>query len=240
MTPDPLPSSHSLRTRWTLLEQLERTQAGDAWRWFIDRYRPFVRSVLRRVLSQLGREAELAAAVEEFWGYLYGSEVVARADRDRRFRSFLAGTLRNFAREYCRRNPALPAADEGNSQEPSSDLDIPELEELRLFAHQVLHLALELLEQSYPSDAQALRWFYGVDQGELSELRETLSVAEIAGRLEIQANAVHQLLHRARKRLRRCVEQELRETVGSGSDLEAEMREILEALAQDSPGLALR
>lgn len=227
-------------TRWSKLDELAGTQADDAWRWFIDRYRPFARSVLSRILKTRGRGRDLEAAVEEFWAYLFSSNVFASADRGRRFRSFLAGTLHHFVRDYCRKNRHMQSEDEEVEIEPASVDALPETEELRLFAHQVLRLALAQLEANHSDNAKAVRWFYGVDQDreDLSAVCEPLSVAEIAERLGIKSNAVHQVLHRGRKRLRVHIEAELKDTVTDGKDLDEEVRTILEALAQGAPGLS--
>lgn len=186
-----------------------------------------------------GRERDLDAATEELWAYLFSSNVFARADRSRRFRSFLAGTLHHFVQDYCRKNQHVQAEEDELAIEPSITDALPENEELRLFAHHVLHLALEQLEASHPDNAKAVRWFYGVDQdGEnLSLVCAPLSVADIAPRLGIQPNAVHQVLHRGRKRLRARIEAELKDTVTDASDLDEEVRTILSALTQDAPGL---
>ncbi len=227
----------SLVTRWSMLEQLSDTRADEAWRWFIDRYRPFARGVLGKLLRARGRGSELETVLDECWTYLFSSDVFRRAERGRRFRSFLAGTLRNFGRDYCRRNQHGQAPDEGQEFEPGAMDPLPENEELALFAHQVLHLALKQLENSHPANAQAVRWFYGVDQGDLTTLREPLSVTEIAVRLDIKPNAVNQVLHKARRRLRARIEAELRDTVADDADIEDEVRMILDALGADAPGL---
>lgn len=227
----------SLVTRWSMLDQLSDTRADEAWRWFIGRYRPFSRGVLGRILRARGRGSELETALDECWSYLFSSDVFRRAERGRRFRSFLAGTLRNFGRDYCRRNPHPGSTDEAETHEAETTDPLPEDEELRLFAHQVMHLALQQLEQTHPENARAVRWFYGVDQGELTSLHEPLSVAEIATRLDIKPNAVHQVLFKARKRLRTRIEAELRDTVADDSDIEAEVTTILAALGADAPGL---
>jgi len=231
--------SSELSTRWSMLDRLDKTDANEAWEWFIHRYRPFARGVLSKTLSMRGRAGDLNAAVDEFWAYLYSSNVFRKANRDLRFRKFLAGTLRNFARDYCRRNAGGPALNVDPEQDPAADESLPEDVELKLFAHQVLHLALQHLEASHKDNANAIRWFYGVGQDpiELETMTAPLSVTEIAERLAIKPNAVHQLLFRGRKRLRARIESEVRETVSDSGELAQEIDEILDALKADAPGL---
>lgn len=224
-----------------MLDRLHAPQAGEAWHWLIERYRPFARAVLRQILSAHGRENDVEAAVGEFWGYLYTSRVFERVDRERRFRSFLAGTIRNFARDFCRRNAAR-----GGGLDPDFDpvapVDLPEDREVRAFANQVLQVALAELGSRHTQSAMVLRWFYGVanDNDALAATAEPIPVTEIARRMQLKPNAVHQLLHRGRKRLRAHIEAELRETVAQPEDLEDEICMILRCLNDDRPGLTTR
>lgn len=90
----------NITTRWTQIDALRGDNAESAWNWFVDRYRPFVRGVLRATLQT---PADAAPAEDEFWGYVYLSGAIHRADRERRFRAFLSGTVRNFARAWLRK-----------------------------------------------------------------------------------------------------------------------------------------
>ena len=64
-----------------------------------------------------------------------------------------------------------------------------------------------------------------------------MSVAEIAERLAVKPNAVHQLLYRGRKRLRARIEAEVRETVSNDEHWQQELEVIIGALRVDAPGL---
>jgi len=222
-----------------MISQLRKSDADDAWRWFIDRYRPFARSVLQKILSMRGRSRDLDPAADEFWAYLYSSNVFQRADRDRTFRNFLAGTLRNFARDYCRKNALVPTNDNFVPEAPVADDALLEDEELKLFARQVLRLALKHLEASHADSAKSMRWFYGVGDNadNLFESSDPMSVAEIAERLAVKPNAVHQHLYRGRKRLRARIEAEVRETVSNDELWQQELEVIIGALRVDAPGL---
>ncbi len=228
-----LPSGDdALRTRWSMLDQLDGSRAEESWHWFIQRYRGFVAGVLHRMLRD---PDEARRAVDEFWGHLFTSRVFSRADRNQRFRSFLAGTVRNFARERIRAR-----ARDGTGLDPDLEAEapafLPEDEELSIWAHTVLDLCLDELRRAYSTSATVLCLFYGlpVSRGE-APLR--LPSSQIAAQLGLRHENVHQHLHRARQRLRRLVEDELRETVRRDEELEDELGLLVTAIVDASPGL---
>ena len=227
--------SASLRTRWSKLEGLHGGAAQDAWRWFIERYRTYIRVGLERMIQPRQRAEE---ATEEIWSYLFESSVIENADRNRRFRTYLAGTIRNFAHAWMRRNsPAEVRHDRDWLASPGDPAEAFEARDLQLWKSQVVHLALDQLAQRHPDQANAVRWFYGLPDTPDLESPTLQPATEIATRLGVQVNAVHQVLFRGRKRLRTCIENELRETVTNRDDLDEELRIVYEALEREHPGL---
>lgn len=147
MLPLPSPDDPPLpqTTRWTMLEALHGQDSEQAWSWFVDRYRPYVRNILVTLLQS---PAHAHQAENEFWGYVYLQDPVRRADRARRFRTYLAGVVRNFARSYKRRmtepdgskvTQSVPAADEAVLQK-----------ELSMWTDMVLQLSLRTLRVEMP------------------------------------------------------------------------------------------
>lgn len=227
--------NRSLRTRWSMLDGLRGESAEESWRWFVDRYRPYILSCLRRLIRP-GHRAEQAA--DEIWSYLFTSAVLDNADRERRFRSYLAGTVRNFALTWLRQN--LTPTD-ATAAEPVADGADPavtsEQQDMQQWTRQVVQLALAELARRHAEQVQVLRWFYGLPEAAAAESSEPRSVSWIAEQLGLKANAVHQIVFRGRKRLRTCIENELRETVRDEADLGDELRLIYAVIAQESPGL---
>ncbi len=225
----------TLHTRWSVLDQLQGRSAEDTWRWFIERYRPYILACLARRIQPRAR-AEQAA--EEIWSYLFTSSMIENADRDRRFRTYLAGTVRYFALGWLRKQSAEGSEDglEEVSGEPDPALQFEELD-WHLWTRQVIQLALDELGQRSAEQAQALRWFYGLPASLDEEPAESRSASWIAGELGLEANAVHQLIFRGRKGLRSCIENELRETVRHADDLDDEMRQVFQVIEHESPGL---
>ncbi|MBL8728397.1 MAG: sigma-70 family RNA polymerase sigma factor [Planctomycetes bacterium] len=226
--PDHVPST--LATYWTQIGKLDQSHAESAWGWFIERYRGFVHDVLARHVGS----ARADAATSDFWSYLFVGDVLQRADRGRRLRGFLVGVLRNFARQWLRRQ-GTSLAPAGAADEPSV-VDLPEEEEMALWAENVLHNALAEMQRRWPNSALVLRCFYGLRDAS-GQPERPLSVTETAARLQCNVNAVHQALHRGRQRLRHCVELELKNLVGS-AEMAAEMPLVLAAIGRRSPGLS--
>ena len=95
----------------------------------------------------------------------------------------------------------------------------------------VLRLALEALADVHPVDAIAVARFYGVG----SEPR--LDAPQLAALLGRELNAVHLVLHAARRRLRVRIVAEVRGTTGRDADHDDEMRLIVAAIEAVRPGL---
>lgn len=227
--------SRSLHTRWSMLDELRGGGAEEAWRWFIDRYRGYIGTCLRRLIQAPERAEQ---AMEEVWSYLYTSSVIENADRDRRFRTYLAGTVRNFALEWQRKQAGSKAATLSGAAADDADPSRGyEEHDMQLWTRQVVQLALAELAKGSADQAQALRWFYGLPQTFVDDGDEPRPASWIATQLGIKVNAAHQLVFRARNRLRQCIERELRETVRDVDDLEDERRLVYRVIARESPGL---
>ena len=225
--------SMSLTTQWSEIQQLQGRDATAAWQWFIDRYRGFVTAALRRLIWS---PALAAAASEEFWGYLFQCGAVDRLERSMRFRAFLVGTLRNYAHDWLRRNPPVQH-EVANDDRPDEGLPLLEDEEVALWVRQLLHLALQRLGREQPRWAKALCLFYGLPVAADGPPAFPHSATALATELGCTANALHQLLFRARQGLRNCLIEEVRQTVSSRRDLESELDVLLAALGRATPGL---
>lgn len=227
-------NSDPLRTRHSMLARV-RAGESQAWEWFAARYQGFVVEALARSMWPRARAEEAAA---QFWGYLFESRVIDRVDPAQRFRGFLVGTLRNYARSWCRQERdrhLVQAEDEAPPDQPTYD-DLPEDAEASLWTKHVLTLCFADLLRENARQALALRWFYGIpDTGEAGVM--PLGGPEIASKLGLDVNAVHQLLFRARKRLRSLVEEELRQHVTRDEDFDDELRTLVESAGRAMPGL---
>ncbi len=232
--------SESLHTRWSMLERLRGSDAEAAWRWFVEHYRDYVRSCLRRFLVD---PALRSRAEDEIWSHLFSSDVFGLADRGRRFRPYLTGVVRNFARSWLRAEQGAAGvrhARAGGGHEAAIaavDMLLREDQEARLWARHVLRLAFLQLVARQPRRAEALRRFYGLEVTEDGVgFGATESVSSIARSLDIEPNAVHQDLYRGRNELRAAVEDELRQTVRDSESLDEEVRCLFVAVS-DAPGL---
>jgi RNA polymerase sigma factor (sigma-70 family) len=227
-TQDPNPPRNPQTTRWTMLDALSGQEAEAAWAWFVDRYRPYVRGILLAVLQD---PEQARAAESEFWGYVYLSNAVRRADRGRRFRTFLAGIVRNFARAW-RRSHTIEEGNAVDQVDRASDADLVQAE-LTLWTDTVVGLALRNLRDEMPKAAEALTRFYGLQGDEGAQA----STSDIAKSLQCTQQAVYQLLSRGRQRLRELIAAELMEGCSDPQEMEAELCELLRNLGQRHPGV---
>jgi DNA-directed RNA polymerase specialized sigma24 family protein len=225
------PSESMLSTRWTQIGALQGKDANQAWQWFVARYRPFVRGIL---LGMLGR-AELAEpAADEFWGYVWMSGALQRADRDRRFRAFLSGIVRNFARSWSRDRKVNLAADAALDGLRAPD-DHTELEH---WVGNVVVNAVTLLRAENPKTADALCRFYGLtDSGGPDGSRGPMAAGEVARAVGNTAQGVYMLLFRGRKRMRELIEAELREGCRDDEAYRSELQTLLGVTSSKLPGL---
>lgn len=221
-----------LLTRWSQLDRLSGSESREAWEWFARGYEPFV----RRLLQLMGLR-DVEEAVAEFWSYLFARrDGLSHADRGRRFRPFLTGFVRNFARERRRDVPAAVAVD--------ADLPLPsepacqetEAIELRLWAEAVVQRCLDEIESRKRHRGRVLRLFYGIAD-ERGEHETPCTVSEVAEHLGLAISTVSPLLSEARGLLRQAIAAHLRETVTTHAELDEEVATLREALHGPYPGL---
>jgi RNA polymerase sigma factor (sigma-70 family) len=218
-----------------MLDGLQGRRAEETWRWFIERYRPYIGTCVARIVRPSERAER---ATDEIWSYLFTSSMIENADRDRRFRTYLAGTVRNYALGWLRKNPSVGDVVPQDLGEAESDPALQfEQEDMRLWKKQVVQLSLDQLGHRDQRQAEVLRWFYGLPSSMDTENGEPRAVSWIANELGIQANLVHQIVFRGRKRLRSCIENELRETVRDAQDLDEELRLVYRVIQEENPGL---
>lgn len=220
----------SLQTKWSRLSELDGDQAEDAWKWFVRRYRTFVEAWLRT-----RRHPDPVAGADEFWSYFFARDAIRKADRDRRFRPYLTGWIRNFARESTRRPRDTPTE---LGQISSSDESDPALEreEQRLWAHAILHRSLDAVENAKTKRGAALRLFYGIGSNP-GENAEKCSVPEVAEALGMAVTSISPLLTEARKLLKQTIERDIRETVSRSDDLRDEIEQMIDSMHEDYAGV---
>lgn len=226
---DPAAPGSSLSTRWTRIGALHGQDAEQAWHWFVERYRPFVRGILG---GMLGAGAKATQAEDEFWGYVWLSGALTRADRERRFRAFLSGIVRNFARSHGRARGLRIAEEHALAATPARD---DSAAELTLWVDNVIANAMAELRGESPNTAAAMASFYGLPGG----LHEgtPMAAGEVAERLGNSTQGIYMLLFRGRKRLRALIEDELREGCRDEAALGDELQALVGVAASRLPGL---
>lgn len=177
------------------------------------------RDLLQGYLARLLERQDLATVAPErgrFRSYLLAglrNYLVSEARKEKAVKRGAGAVVSIDSVEALRQVAAIPAA--GTTPEVAFD---------RQWARTVLERALDRLR--YEHEAQR--------KGRLFEvLRPTLTGEDVedysalAGQLGLSAGAVAVAVHRLRRRLRELVRAEVSRTVGSASDIEAEMRHLL-------------
>lgn len=225
--------SDPLSTHWSRIDALYGPEPEAAWNWFVGRYRPFVREVLTAVLPPT---TDVTEADTEFWGYFYLSRVVDRADRQRRFRALLFGTVRNFARRWRDSRGMDPMPNEALDALTAEDSSASTAS--RFWAQNVLHNGLAQLRAENPLAADALALFYGIESSpRIPDERAARSAAEVAAALRLSPQGIYMHLHRSRARLRQILESDLRESCADDEAFRDELRLLLRIAATRVPGL---
>jgi RNA polymerase sigma factor (sigma-70 family) len=184
---------------------------------------------------------------QSFFAYLIEHKIYARADRQKgKFRSFLLASLKNFLSDSRDREQALkrgggheflPLNEEqateaetlfqthGGSGEQNADDQIFE----RSWAEMLVNAGLGQLQEEYRGEGK-------------TELFEDLKVFltagaeplptydQLAARLDISASTLRSHVTRLRARYREALRAEVRRTVATESEVDAELRELLRVL----------
>ena len=222
-------------TRWSLVLAAGGARSRGALEELCRAYWPPVYAFLRR----RGHDREAAEEhTQAFFCALLEGDVLARADPTRgRFRSYLLGCLAHFVADRSRArarertvdlDPEAAEASLAATQDAS-----PEDAFERAWAQRVLERAFERLQADYAARGEAA--FFGA-------LRPTLAgdpleggYAALARALGRSENALRVAAHRLRRRLAEELEREVRETVGPGCDVGAEVAHLARALAGAGP-----
>jgi RNA polymerase sigma factor (sigma-70 family) len=180
---------------------------------------------------------------QEFFARLLARQSIAQADPARgRFRTFMLTALNHFLADEWER---VRAEKRGGGREVLS-LDMAHAENRflqvtdpaappdrmfdREWALAVLRTVLAQLEAEYVKAGKAD--LFAVLKPTLIGTRDSQPYAELAAQLGRNENAVKVAVHRLRQRYRERLKAEIADTVASDDEANAEMRVLLQALAQ--------
>jgi RNA polymerase sigma-70 factor (ECF subfamily) len=223
-------------TRWTVILSAKESPeaAAEAWRHLLSIYWPPLYSFFRA----RGLDATAAAdAVQGLAVELLERDAVQKLSPERgRLRGFLKVAADNF---LMRQHEKATAAKRGGNEKPLA-LDAVMGERLaapslapddafeRAWAVSLFERSLAALEKEWSGRAgsfEVIRLFF-------SPAAEPPAYRDVAAQHGLSIPQLKSLLHRARLRFRELVEAEVRETVGDGAALEAEVSSLLEALGR--------
>ncbi len=227
-------------TRWSLI--LATRQDGEGAQAALDELCRKYWQPVRNYCSRHGVDAgEAEDLVQEYFASLLARGYLQRADQDRgRFRAFLLHDLKFFLKDARAKRRTLKRG--ANREFVPLDTSVMggQMAEAdtaffdRDWALKIVHHAREQLRAEYEA----------VGKGELFRLLQhglvrNLGVADYgqwAERMRMSPGSLKVALHRFRGHFRRALEDQVRETVSSEEDFEAEMRHLRRAL-QDTTTL---
>jgi RNA polymerase sigma factor (sigma-70 family) len=171
-------------------------------------------------------------------------KALSRVERQKaKFRSFLLASLQNFLSNEARRARSLKrggqvefihlnlgdAEDRYGREQAAATLTPEKIFDAR-WALTLLGEAKNRLRQEYRDSAKAAT--FEALKGFLDPVgaKELPSYKEVAEQLKVSVAAVKTLIHRLRKRNAALVREEIMRTVSDPTDIEAESRELCEAL----------
>lgn len=180
-------------------------------------------------------------ATQEFFGYLLAREWLKRADPQRgSFRAFLLTLMRNFlsnrrqhaqARKRGGGSP-LPAFDPGDCERelaalPAADADPARAYE-RAWAGCVLDAALAQLDTEQAADE---RTRFGALRPYLTQPPAPGDYARLSAELGLSRNQIAVQIHRHSRRFAQLIRREVADTLVDRSQLELELRRLLDVMA---------
>jgi DNA-directed RNA polymerase specialized sigma24 family protein len=228
-------------TRWTMV--LAAGGAGAA----AERALGELCALYREPLLAHGRRRGLTPtdaedAVQGFFARLLRGDALVGVRRERgRFRAFLLGAFNHHLSDLRDRERAekrgggrvlqldtagwAGAATEDAAHTPDAAFD-------RVWALALLATTLARLRAEHSAEGRA-EWFDALVPC-LGGRNETTSQAEAAARLGVSEAALRVAVHRLRKRYREVLRMEVAQTVADPSEVEAELRHLLAAVASGS------
>lgn len=214
-------------TRWTLV-----TEAGSGARhaleWLCRQYWDPIRTYLRRY--RLPHE-DTEDLTQSFLLHLLSNGRLARPDRARgSFRSFLLTALRHYALDHLRRSArdrTVPLEEHAADAAVAPGLS-PDQEYDRQFVLALLRHALEQVQADYERRGQTRR--FEVLSAFLPGRDPTCSQADAARLLGLSEGAVGKALLDLRHRFREVYRHLVAQTVGSPTDVDAEISAHLDIL----------
>jgi RNA polymerase sigma factor (sigma-70 family) len=190
-----------------------------------------------------GKSAEDAQDLTQgFFVFLLDKHTLRVADRERgRFRSFLLASMKNFLKNQWRHSTAQKRSgaqavisldfDDGENRyqlEPSHDVT-PERIFERQWALTLLEQVLMRLRGEFEANGK-IELFDGLKMF-LGGQKSTVPHRELGDQLNMSEAAVKVALHRARRRYRILLREEIQQTIGAEEDVDEELNQLFDALA---------
>jgi RNA polymerase sigma factor (sigma-70 family) len=237
-----------LPTRWTLVLRA-RGESAVAQAALSELCESYYEPVLAFIRHAKHGDDSARDLTQEFFARLLARDGLDTLEQGRgRFRSFLLGAVKHFLADQHDRDRAakrgggrtLISIEAGTTAETTTGLQIPDpagqVPDMVFDRHWALTLierALNGLAGEFKAAGKAAH-FEALKPWLLGEV-PSLSQADAARELGWSEGAVKVAVHRLRKRFRELVKAEVSQTVGDPAQVAAELRYMVEVLAQPDP-----
>ncbi len=220
----------------------ERTFPPTEWTWLL--HHPRREAVLAELCRKywkpvycylrsmgLGNEEAKDLAQGFFTDKVLGQDLVQKADREKgRFRSFLLRSVHNYAISVKRGDKphqSLPP-----DEEDARMADAPEVEFNRAWADQLLHEVLDELEQECRQRDKLKHWRLFQEWILEPEIEATRAMSEVCLKHGVaDVSIAYHMIENVKRRFRALLRDRLSALAASEQDIEAEIREFIEAFS---------
>ena len=233
-------------TRWSMVLQARGHRQSDSGeRALAELCEIYWFPVYAFVRRQTGSADEADDSTQAFFAHLLSHSFLKNVHADRgRFRSWLLASLRNFLNNEHDRAQTLKrggqvrivsidrASGEQRFQQVASRDEPADVLFERQWSMALLSTVLSKLKNEMRQEGQVQ--LFDVLSGCLTTDRKTFRYADAAAELGFTVEAARTAAHRMRKRYRRLLRAEIRDTVNSDEEVDDEIRRLFKAVAGKS------
>ncbi|MCA9048061.1 MAG: sigma-70 family RNA polymerase sigma factor [Planctomycetaceae bacterium] len=233
-------------TRWSLIRDAGHNRTSTARTALEELCRQYWFPVYAFIRRQGNSAADAEDLTQAFFVYFLESAFVKAADRDRgRFRSFLLKSVSNFVKADHRARASqkhggtaeILSLDFASGEQQYGQLAADTATPVQLFerrwAMTVLQKVAHRLRSEYEQRNHSL--LYTLLEPHMNQSAERLPYEQLCEPLNMSEEAVRQTVRRMKLRYRELLRAEIAGTVASPSEIDDELRTLLNALAVSDP-----
>lgn len=225
-------------TCWMDLARLQSLDTNEGDKALDGIYTNYRAPLLFFITQQGYSQSDSEDFLQEFFYSLIKNKTLYKADKSKgKFRSFLLGCLKNFIFQKNREQHRIKRG--GNASiiaiDAFPDLDLADPENVDKATHEHDRIWAECLVERAFSTLQDRVLAKGLPFDKLEPLITNYSLAtlqEVADELDYSVPKLKSLIYRIRQQYAGCIKEEVAKTVSSSTELDEELRYLLDILAK--------